>query len=117
MTIAIRYSGARKQFGPEAGGEELPVIEYQLQVQFLMDGEVNNINNGRVHNGLILNGRSIYYYYLESQLKNSLLECVLYTTPNTSKNHNVSEASIMNICSAGHCLTSKYAGGGGRPAC
>jgi len=30
MTIAIRYSAVRRQFGPE-GGEEIPVIEYQLQ--------------------------------------------------------------------------------------
>ena len=30
LAIAIRYSAARKQFGP--GDEELPVIEYQMQV-------------------------------------------------------------------------------------
>ncbi|KAK2714253.1 peroxisomal acyl-coenzyme A oxidase 3-like [Artemia franciscana] len=30
LAISIRYSGVRRQFGPE-GGEELPVIEYQLQ--------------------------------------------------------------------------------------
>ena len=29
-TIAIRYSHARKQFGP-INGEEIPVIEYQMQ--------------------------------------------------------------------------------------
>ena len=29
--IAIRYSAARKQFGPSAD-EELPVLEYQMQV-------------------------------------------------------------------------------------
>lgn len=30
LTIAIRYSGVRKQFGP--GEEEIPVLEYQTQV-------------------------------------------------------------------------------------
>lgn len=30
VTIALRYSAARKQFGP-SGEEELPVLEYQLQ--------------------------------------------------------------------------------------
>lgn len=29
ITIAVRYSAVRKQFGP--GKEEIPVIEYQLQ--------------------------------------------------------------------------------------
>ena len=33
ITISIRYSAVRRQFGP--GEEEIPVIEYQLQVQFL----------------------------------------------------------------------------------
>ena len=32
ITIAIRYSAVRKQFGPTAE-EELPVLEYQMQVQ------------------------------------------------------------------------------------
>lgn len=31
ITIAIRYSAARRQFGPEEGGEEYPVLEYQAQ--------------------------------------------------------------------------------------
>lgn len=31
ITIAVRYSAARKQFGPENGPEELPVLEYQAQ--------------------------------------------------------------------------------------
>jgi acyl-CoA oxidase len=31
ITIAIRYSAARKQFGPEDSKEEFPVIEYQAQ--------------------------------------------------------------------------------------
>nr|CAD7457594.1 unnamed protein product [Timema tahoe] len=31
VTIAVRYSAVRKQFGPTEDGEELPVIEYQLQ--------------------------------------------------------------------------------------
>ena len=30
ISIAIRYSSVRKQFGPDE--DELPVIEYQLQV-------------------------------------------------------------------------------------
>jgi acyl-CoA oxidase len=30
ITIAVRYSSVRRQFGP--GEEEIPVIEYQLQV-------------------------------------------------------------------------------------
>lgn len=33
VSIAVRYSAVRRQFGPE-GGEEIPVIEYQLQVCF-----------------------------------------------------------------------------------
>jgi acyl-CoA oxidase len=32
ITIAIRYSGSRKQFGPDDKGEEFPVLEYQAQV-------------------------------------------------------------------------------------
>lgn len=32
ITIAIRYSAVRRQFGPDDSKEELPVIEYQLQV-------------------------------------------------------------------------------------
>jgi acyl-CoA oxidase len=32
ITIAVRYSAVRKQFGPE-DGNEFPVLEYQLQVQ------------------------------------------------------------------------------------
>ena len=31
ITIAVRYSAVRKQFGP-TDDEELPVIEYQVQV-------------------------------------------------------------------------------------
>ena len=31
LTIAIRYAGVRKQFGPE-NGEELPIIEYEVHV-------------------------------------------------------------------------------------
>lgn len=31
ITIAVRYSAARKQFGPDDSNEELPVIEYQAQ--------------------------------------------------------------------------------------
>jgi len=31
VTIAIRYSAVRRQFGPTEDGEELPVLEYQLQ--------------------------------------------------------------------------------------
>ena len=33
MPIAIRYSAVRRQFGPK-DTEEIPVIEYQLQVHF-----------------------------------------------------------------------------------
>ena len=33
VTIAVRYSGARKQFGPN-DSEEIPVLEYQLQVGY-----------------------------------------------------------------------------------
>ena len=33
LTIAIRYSAARKQFGPPGSDEEIPVLEYQLQVK------------------------------------------------------------------------------------
>lgn len=32
LTIAIRYAGVRKQFGPNEK-EELPVLEYQLIVR------------------------------------------------------------------------------------
>ncbi|XP_047141556.1 peroxisomal acyl-coenzyme A oxidase 3 isoform X1 [Hydra vulgaris] len=31
LTIAVRYSACRKQFGPSEESEELPVIEYQMQ--------------------------------------------------------------------------------------
>lgn len=31
ITIAIRYSAVRRQFGPK-DGEEIPVLEYPLQV-------------------------------------------------------------------------------------
>lgn len=31
ITIAVRYSGVRRQFGP-SGSEEYPIIEYELQV-------------------------------------------------------------------------------------
>lgn len=33
LTIAVRYAGVRKQFGPSED-EELPIIEYQLIVRF-----------------------------------------------------------------------------------
>lgn len=36
ITIAIRYSASRKQFGPDDVDEELPVLEYQTQVQSLI---------------------------------------------------------------------------------
>lgn len=33
LTIAIRHSAARRQFGPEnENGQEVPVLEYQSQV-------------------------------------------------------------------------------------
>ena len=32
LTISIRYSAVRRQFGPEDGAPELPVLEYQMQV-------------------------------------------------------------------------------------
>jgi len=36
VTIGVRYSAVRRQFGPEEeGAEEYPVIEYQLQVYYL----------------------------------------------------------------------------------
>ncbi|XP_022101155.1 peroxisomal acyl-coenzyme A oxidase 3-like isoform X1 [Acanthaster planci] len=31
MTIAVRYSAVRRQFGPTDNGQEIPVIEYQMQ--------------------------------------------------------------------------------------
>lgn len=31
LTIAVRYSGARRQFGPSSSSVELPVLEYQMQ--------------------------------------------------------------------------------------
>ena len=31
LTIAVRYAGLRKQFGPTSGNE-IPIIEYQLHV-------------------------------------------------------------------------------------
>lgn len=37
ITIATRYSAARKQFGPEETGEEWPVIEYQSQVSTMIN--------------------------------------------------------------------------------
>jgi alkylation response protein AidB-like acyl-CoA dehydrogenase len=36
LTIAIRYSAVRQQFGPADEEEELPVIEYQLQQSRLL---------------------------------------------------------------------------------
>lgn len=35
ITIAIRYSAVRKQFGPENSDEEIAVIEYQQQVKYI----------------------------------------------------------------------------------
>jgi acyl-CoA oxidase len=32
ITVGIRYSAVRRQFGPEDSNVELPVLEYQLQV-------------------------------------------------------------------------------------
>ena len=32
LTIAVRYSGARRQFGPREDAAEIPVLEYPLQV-------------------------------------------------------------------------------------
>lgn len=37
ITVGVRYSAVRRQFGPDDSNEELPVIEYQLQVN-------NNVN-------------------------------------------------------------------------
>ena len=34
VPIAVRYSAVRRQFGP-TDGEEIPVLEYQLQVSVL----------------------------------------------------------------------------------
>nr|CAD7412290.1 unnamed protein product [Timema poppensis] len=31
ITIAVRYSAVRRQFGPDPDGEELPIIEYEMQ--------------------------------------------------------------------------------------
>lgn len=31
ITIAVRYSASRKQFGPSGDSEELPILEYQAQ--------------------------------------------------------------------------------------
>ena len=36
ISMCYRYSYARKQFGPVEDGEELPVIEYQMQVSHLI---------------------------------------------------------------------------------
>lgn len=33
IVIAIRHSASRKQFGPTDNGDEIPVLEYQSQVQ------------------------------------------------------------------------------------
>lgn len=33
LTIAIRYAAVRKQFGPD-GQEEVPILEYQVHVNF-----------------------------------------------------------------------------------
>ena len=38
--IAIRYSAVRRQFGPQ-DGEEIPVIEYQLQVYKMCSQNIN----------------------------------------------------------------------------
>jgi hypothetical protein len=38
--IAIRYSAVRRQFGPQ-DGEEIPVIEYQLQVYKMCNQNIN----------------------------------------------------------------------------
>lgn len=41
LSIAIRYSAVRRQFGPPNSKEELPVIEYQLQVRMVSKSNNN----------------------------------------------------------------------------
>lgn len=43
ITIAVRYSASRKQFGPDDGTNvEYPVLEYQSQVIVQFNFSINN---------------------------------------------------------------------------
>ena len=45
LTIAIRYAAIRRQFGREenGNGEEQPIIEYQLHVNYIYISEAYDI--------------------------------------------------------------------------
>lgn len=38
LTVAVRFSATRRQFGPKEAEEEVPVLEYQSQVRLHRPG-------------------------------------------------------------------------------
>ncbi len=50
VTVAVRFSATRRQFGPKED-EEIPVLEYQLQVQNTDHSPVETFHDRRKDSG------------------------------------------------------------------
>ena len=68
LTVAIRYSATRKQFGPK-DTEEIPVLEYQLQVRI---GVMNLTSVKEVVSTFYL-FRSMFFLWSNSRIVQKLL--------------------------------------------